>query len=157
MLPPANLKRKETKLVTSNKKSKTAPLNNDDNKTLFQTETWICSDNKEIPCTKKGGTLHRAGCLLDESKLHAFFGCHYSFFPYFPPSKKKRQRLKRERAVLATNKCTVFRFICLLVLVHIICLLLYYTWGLFHSYLSLRHEGHLWDVPFHTFNKNKQN
>ena len=47
----------------------------------------------------------------DGTENRALFRYYTTFPPFFPPSKKKSNRIKRERAVMATKKCTEFRFI----------------------------------------------
>ena len=51
--------------------------------------------------------------FYDETELRAFFfvAINLPTFPIFSPSKKKTNRIKREKAVMATKKCTEFRFI----------------------------------------------
>ena len=45
---------------------------------------------------------------MKRNSVHFCSCCHNSPFPLFPPSKKKRQRLKRERAVMATKNVRSF-------------------------------------------------
>ena len=48
---------------------------------------------------------------LDETELRAFLSPLLFLSLFFSPSEKKRYRIKRERAIMATKKITEFRFI----------------------------------------------
>ena len=48
---------------------------------------------------------------VGETELRAFMLSPFSLFPSFSLTLKKRNRMKRELAVMATKKCTEYRFI----------------------------------------------